>query len=443
MVSLDRTMTTLALPQISYEVGATAATRLVSIYQLSSGAFLVVAGRLNDLFGLRKMLILGTLVFTLSSLLCALTASPELLVFVRGVQALGGAAITVAPTSLIIYSFADSAPRARAISIANAVGWVAQGLGPFVGGSVITLTHGWHRIFLINLPIGLLLAFLASVTIPVASHRVSEGSRNITDALSLLVVTLLGGYGITGLGDATTTFLRELPVLTVAGLMALQFALMDARADTPFIPFKLFREQSFKRLSIASALLGASVYTSYLVYPSYLQIALKYSPLDSAWALLPLSVIPAIIAGFASHRIIAFLGLPRANALGLFLIAAGLLTLLRAPIGGNFLIDALPSMLLVGAGLGVAPVSLFLTAMEGMPQRSSGAAAGLYTTCYVVGSGLGVTVQTAASSLFITYILHSEGHSPQAVIGANQVALALGALFALVAIAVAASVSRK
>lgn len=428
LVVLDRTMVIVALPTIGADLGMPQATRLVTLYLLAYGSFLLLSGRLSDLFGYRLVFGSGTLVFTTASLICSFAHSPGLLAIARAVQAMGAAVVTVVTPPAIGRFFPDPERRTKALGVSTAVYWIGLAAGPFIGGCLLSWGFNWHDLFLANIPIGMVVTILSLRLLPRDSgneprQRVDGGS-----ALTLVASLLAGGYAITYATDVGWSSSQTILLLSAAGLLLAFYAYANGRASTPLIPLHVLRQKSFVVASAAGALTAPTFYLSFLVYPEYLQLVLGYTPLKIATMLLPLTILPAVIGLGPASILISRWGVRAAIAAGLVLIGVGLLLLSRIPVAGRVGVDVLPSMLLIGAGFGVAPIPLLLAALGRIAPSNTGLASGMYATSAAVGNWMGVTVLTAISSTYTQRLLNSGVSAPAALNGGYHVMSFVGLL---------------
>lgn len=438
MVSLDRTMMAVALPTIGAEVGFRTATQLMSVYLLASGGSLLIGGRLSDLFGQRDTLLAGACIFALASLACALSQMPQLLIVLRYAQGVGAAFLALGPSSLSLRGLADSSQRAKPLSVSTSVSWITQSLGPFIGGSVLAQAVDWHRLFLVDALLGGILIILTLVCLPQDRRSCVGKRRTLSRAFFAVALLLPICYVITS-WDGSVTTLHYAPSVFVAvdALTLIWFLRSELYESTPVVSLaalRVLRQGIFGASCIAGALLGATLYVAYLVYPSYLQLALGYNPLQVALILFPLTLIPAgiALAGIPA-KLMKRVGLGGASLIGLIFIGTGLALLTGAPVDRHTAAYHLaPSMLAYSLGLGIAPVPLFLLATSSVTGANAGIASGAYITSCSIGSGLGVALLGSISSAYGSELLVTATSSRVAANGACQLSAGAGALLAFV-----------
>jgi EmrB/QacA subfamily drug resistance transporter len=423
MIVLDTTIVNVALPSIRDDLGfsQTSLAWVVNAYTLTYAGLLLLGGRMGDLFGQRRLFIAGISLFTLSSLMCGLATSQAMLVTARAVQGVGGAVASAVSLSLMMSLFTEDGERAKAMGV---FGFVAAGggsLGVLLGG-VLTDALDWHWIFLVNLPIGVLVSVLGLRLLPKLTPRRARldvgGAVTVTAALMLAVYAIVNGPTI---------------LLFPAAVLAAVFVAIESRIGAPLVPLGLFRRRNLATSNIAGVLWSAAMFASFFLSALYLQLVLGYDPLHVGLAFLPGNVIMAIFSLGLSAKIVMRFGIKGPLGTGLLLVATALLLLARAPMHAGFVVDILPSMILLGFGAGIAFNPMLLAAMSDVEPEDSGLASGVVNTAFMMGGAIGVAVlaRVAASR---SHTLRSTGHSAAAALtGGYHAAFALGALFALAA----------
>src|SRR5689334_14401049 len=393
MIVLDTTIVNVALPSIRADLGfsQTSLAWVVNAYLLTFGGFLLLGGRLGDLFGHRRLFLLGISLFTLASVCCGLANSQGLLVGARAVQGLGGAVASAVSLSLMMNLFTEPAERAKAMGV---FGFVAAGggsLGVLLGG-VLTDLLDWHWIFLVNLPIGVLVCVLSMRLLPAA--RGDAGDRRL-DVAGAVVVTgslMLAVYAIVNGNQEGWTSARTLVPLgaALAGLVA--FVVIESRVAAPLVPLRMFRIRNFATSNVVGVLWAAAMFAWFFLTALYLQLVLGYTPLEVGLAFLPANLIMGAFSLGLSAKLVMRFGIRAPLAVGLVLAAAGMVLFVRAPVDGAFAVDVLPSMLFLGLGAGLAFNPVLLAAMSEVDPAESGLASGVVNTAFMMGGALGLAV---------------------------------------------------
>jgi EmrB/QacA subfamily drug resistance transporter len=434
MIVLDSTIVNVALPSIRADLGfsQTSLAWVVNGYLLTFGGFLLLGGRLGDLFGHRRLFLCGIALFTLASLACGAATTPGVLVAARVIQGFGGAVVSAVSLSLMMSLFVEPAERAKAMGV---FGFVAAGggsLGVLLGG-ILTDVLDWHWIFLVNVPIGIAVCILALRVLP-AGGRQTEGRRlDVTGAVTVTVTLMLAVYAIVNGNHAGWTSAQTLGLLAGAAAFLAGFVVIESRVDSPLIPLGLFRLRNLATANVVGVLWAGAMFAWFFLSALYLQLVLGYSPLQVGLAFLPANLIMGAFSLGISAKLVMRFGIKAPLATGLLLASAGLVLFARAPVGGRFVGDVLPSMVLLGIGAGVAFNPMLLAAMGDVEESDSGLASGIVNTSFMMGGALGLAVLASLAASRTSHLL-AAGHSPHAALASGyHIAFLVGALFALVA----------
>jgi EmrB/QacA subfamily drug resistance transporter len=434
MIVLDVTIVGVALPSIREDLGfsETSLAWVVNGYLLTYGGFLLLGGRLGDLFGHRRLFILGISLFTLASLACGLATTQWFLVAARSVQGLGGAVASAVSLSLMMGLFAEPADRAKAMGI---FGFVASGggsIGVLLGG-ILTDTLNWHWIFLVNFPIGVLVVLLTLRLVPALPVSAGDRRLDVAGAVTVTVSLMLAVYAIVNGNEKGWTSGETLGVLAASAALFAAFLTIESRVSAPLVPLRLFRLRNLSTASGVGVLWSAAMFAWFFMAALYLQLVLGYSPLQIGLAFLPGNLIMGALSIGLSAKLVMRYGIRKPLGTGLMLASLGLLLLVRAPVDGTFVVDVLPSMILLGLGAGMAFNPVLLAAMGDVDPSEAGLASGVVNTSFMMGGavGLAVLASVAASR---TNTLLDEGHSEVAALtGGYHLAFLLGAIFAAAA----------
>jgi len=393
MIVLDVTIVNVALPTIreSLKFSESSLAWVVNAYLLTSGGFLLLGGRLGDLYGHRRLFLIGIALFTLASLACGFAGSQAVLITARAIQGLGGAVVDAVALSLILYLFTETGDRAKAMGV---YGFVCSGggsLGALLGG-LLTNAFDWHWIFLVNVPIGIAVVVLSLLLLPGASGNASERHLDFGGAVTVTISLMLAIYAIVNGNDAGWTSTQTLVLLAGAGVLFAVFLIIEARVRVPLMPLGLFRSRNVTTANIVGVLWAAAMFAWFFLSALYLQLVLGYSPLQVGLAFLPTNLIMAACSLGISARLVMRFGLKPPLAAGLLCAVAGLMLFARAPVDGNFMIDVLPPMLLLGFGAGIAFNPLLMAAMNDVAPSDSGLASGIVNTSFMMGGALGLAI---------------------------------------------------
>jgi EmrB/QacA subfamily drug resistance transporter len=444
MIVLDATIVNVALPSIQDDLGFSQSSLawVVNAYMIPFGGLLLLAGRLGDLLGQRRVFLVGLTIFTVASLFCALSPAQGVLVGARFVQGIGGALSSAVILGMIVTMFPRPADQAKAIGVYGFVASAGGSIGLLLGG-ILTAAISWHFIFVVNLPIGVLVGWLALRLVDnpdgIGLHEGADfpGAALVTSALMLGVFTILR---ITewGWGDA-----RTIGGLLISAALLAVFVRRQARIANPLMPLRLFRSRNVSGANALQALLVAGMFGMFFLGALYLQKVLDYSALEVGLAFLPTTIVMGTLSlGFAEKLIMRF-GARTTMIPGVSLVAIALLLFAtRTPVDGNYLTDLLPPLLLIGIGVGTAFPALMTVAMSGATRSDAGLASGLVNTSMQVGGAVGLAVLATLSTERTQHLLDDGASQASALTSGYHLAYLIGAGLAAIAVALAIFVIR-
>jgi EmrB/QacA subfamily drug resistance transporter len=443
MIVLDQTIVNVALPAIQTDLGFTQAglAWIVNAYLIAFGGLLLLAGRLGDLIGHKRVFVLGLVVFTIASLLCGIATTPELLIGARFIQGVGGALATSVTLGMIVKMFPKPVEQAKAIGVFSFVAAAGASIGLLMGG-VLTQRLSWHWIFIVNVPIGIVAVILANRLI---KTEPGIGLAHGADILGAALVTssvMLGVYTIVkaesyGWGAAHTLVLGAIAVALLVG-----FVVRQAKATNPLLPLRVFRSRNVSGANAAQILMVAGMFGMFFLGTLYMQLVLGYDALQIGLAFLPIAVsIGTLSVGF-SARLNTRFGERPVMLVGLGLMLVGLALFVRAPADGNYLEHLLPVMLPLGIGLGLAFPALMTLAMSSASGDDAGLASGLVNTTAQVGGALGLAILATTSTSRTTELLAQGASRPEALVGGFHLAFGISAALVALAIVVTVAVIR-
>jgi EmrB/QacA subfamily drug resistance transporter len=444
MIILDATVVNVALPAIQDDLGFSQSNLawVMNAYLIAFGGLLLLAGRIGDLIGRKTIFMTGLAVFTAASLLCGAAQSQEVLIGARFVQGVGGAMTSAVILGMIVTMFPEPREQAKAIAVYSFVASAGASIGLLAGG-VITQAINWHWIFLVNLPIGIATAAFA---VRLIDREKGIGLRQGADVAGAVLVTsslMLTVYTIVQASDHGFGSVRTLVLGAVALALLAGFVVREARTRTPLVPLRIFRSRNVSGANLVQILMVAGLFGMFFLGALYLQGVLGYDAIETGLAFLPVSVGIGVLSLGFSARLMARFG-ERATLLpGLVLIVAGLLLFARAPVDANYVVDVLPSMILLGVGAGVSFPALMTLAMSGATPSDSGLASGLVNTTQQVGGALGLAVLATLSSTRTDDLLASGESTASALTSGYHLAFVIGAGLVVVAFGVAATVLRS
>jgi len=434
MIVVDTTVVNVALPSIRSGLGfsPTSLAWVVNAYMLTFGGFLLLAGRCGDLFGHRRLFLIGTGAFTTASLVCGLSTTQGMLIAARAVQGVSGAVVSAVAFSLIVVLFTEPAERAKAMGL---FGFVMAGGGSIgvLAGGVLTDLVGWHWIFLVNLPIGVLVIVSGHRLLPTVRTADTRQRLDVVGAAAITSAMVLAVYAIVNGNTAGWTSTQTLGLLAAAVVIVTGFGIWESRVQSPLLPLGILRHRNLSVANVVGILWAAAMFAMFFLSALYLQRVLGYSPLKVGLAFLPGNVIMMAFSLGLSAKLVMRHGVRGPLAFGLVVAALALIWFARAPVHGSFLIDVLPAMLLIGIGGGLAFNPVLMAAMSDVEPQHSGLASGVTNTAFMMGGALGLAV-LASTAAARTQHLAATGHGVlTALTGGYDLAFAIGAAFAIVA----------
>ena len=413
VVVMDASIVNVALPSIGTHLHFARAdlSWVVNAYTLTFGGFLLLGGRLGDLLGRRRMFMLGLVVFSLASFAGGIAQSEAWLLAARAIQGLGAAIVSPAALSIITTTFAEGAERERAFGVWGAVAGAGAAGGVLLGG-ILTSGVSWRWVLFVNVPIGLLAAFLAPRTL-VESRAEGAGKSfdlagavSVTAGLALLVYAVVEAVN-SGWGSSTT-LLR----LTGAAALLITFVGIELRQRAPLVPFAIFRLRTLRGANVLGALIGMCLFSMFFFISLYLQNVLHYSPIKTGVAYVPLTF-TIILAAWGASQLVTRTGYKPPMIAGFLLLALGLLWFSQVPAtNGSFTADILGPSLLAGTGLALTFVPVTVAAMTGTKPHEAGLASGLINTSEQVGGALGLAILATIANSRTLSLFHSGVHDP-------------------------------
>lgn len=443
MIVLDTTIVNVALPSIRTSLGfsETSLAWVVNTYLLTFGGFLLLGGRLGDLFGHRRLFLIGITLFTLASLACGLATTQVFLITARGIQGLGGAIVAAVALSLLMNLFIEPADRAKAMGVYGFVSAGGGSIGVLLGG-LLTNALNWHWIFLVNIPIGAIVIALSLILLPISRGPMAHDRLDVAGAVTVTASLMLAVYAIVNGNDVGWTSGRTIGLLITAVALLAIFLVIESRVRAPLIPLGLFRRRNVTTANTVGVLWAAAMFAWFFLSALYLQLVLGYSPLQIGLAFLPANLIMAVFSLGLSAKLVMRFGIKRPLALGLLVAAFGLGLFVRAPVNGNFVVDVLPNMILLGLGAGMAFNPVLLAAMSDVAPSESGLASGVVNTSFMMGGALGLAILASLAAARTNNLLASGNSHLAALNGGYHLAFLVGALFATLAAVLGAALLR-
>jgi EmrB/QacA subfamily drug resistance transporter len=443
MIVIDATIVNVALPSIRADLGfsQTSLAWVVNAYLLTFGGFLLLGGRLGDIYGHRRLFLAGITLFTLASLACGLSNSQGLLIGARAVQGFGGAVVSAVGLGLVMNLFTEQGDRAKAMGV---YGFVASGggtIGVLLGG-ILTDRLNWHWIFLVNLPVGIAVVVLCIRLLPDGSGHMRGQRIDVAGAVTVTGSLMLAVYAIVNGNQNGWTSGLTLGLLAASVVLLAVFVAIESRVRSPLVPLGLLRLRNVWSANVIGVMSAAAMFGLFFLSALYLQLVLGYSPLQVGLAFLPNSLIMGACSLGLSAKVVMRFGVKPPIVVGMSLMALGLLLFTRVPVNGNFVVDILPGMILLGLGAGIGFNPLFLAAMSDVPPQESGLASGIVNTAFMMGGALGLAILASIASSRTDSLRSSGSDFHSALVGGYHYAFIGSAIFSALAAVLAGTLLR-
>ena len=441
MTILDIAIVNVALPSIQVDLGFSPENLqwVISAYALVFGGFLLLGGRSADLLGRRRIFMVGTILFTLGSLLCGFAWSDDSLIVARAIQGLGAATITPAALSILVAMFKEGRERNIALGAWGAVGGVGAAAGVLLGG-VLTDLLSWEWIFFVNVPVGVAALVLTPFLLAESLDKHGQGfdipgAVLVTSGLSLFVLGITQGQSW-GWDSAQT-----IGVFVAAAVLLLAFVGWEQRVKDPLVPFSIFRLQTLTAANIVGFVLGTALFAMFLMLTLYMQQVLDLSPIETGLGYLAVAgtaIIWANVAAAAVTRV----GVKPALVFGMALMTVGLLYFTQVSVDGSYWTDLFPGFLIIGLGMPFAYVAVTIAAVAGTKAREYGLASGLINTSQQIGGAVGIAILSTIAVNTTNDAVATGTQAPLALTEGFQAAFWAGAAIAFVGVLVSAFLVR-
>lgn len=448
MVILDATIVNVALPAIQHALNFRTDSDLqwvVTAYALAFGGFLLLGGRLADLFGRRRVFMSGIVVFALASLLAGIAQDPTQMIIFRALQGFGGALLSPAALSLVLTIFKEGHERNMALGVWSMVAAGGGAVGLLLGG-VLTQYVDWRWIFFINVPIAIITMIAARNYVPASLPRDREpvdyvGAITVTSSLMTLV------YGLAKAAQNGWDSTSTLVALGISAILMAIFLANELMVKHPLMPLKIFRRRNVTGGNLIQLLMPAAMFGLFFYLSIYMQQVQGFSPTKTGLAFLPFTLTIMVIAANLSKRM-KHLNPKALLVVGPLLAASGLLYFSRLPVHAHYLTDILPGILLMASGMSIVFVTNIAATTNGTPPHENGLISGMLNTGQQIGGAIGLAVLTVVSSQATKDKIaelssagqFSQARLPEAVVTGFQHGFRTAALFAIGASIVALTV---
>jgi EmrB/QacA subfamily drug resistance transporter len=443
MIVLDATIVNVALPSIQRELGFSQSSLawVVNAYLIPFGGLLLLAGRLGDLVGRKRMFLAGLAVFTAASLLCGVSGSQGMLIGARLVQGVGGAMTSTVILGVIVTMFPEPREQARAIGVFSFTAAAGGSIGLLAGG-VLTQAVDWHWIFFVNLPIGVAAGVLAARLLETDRGLGLGQGADVAGAVLVTSALMLSVYTIVQARDLGWASTRTVGFGAVALVLMAGFIVRQATASNPLLPLGLFRSRNVTGANLVQVLMVAGLFGMFFLGSLYLQRVLGYDPMQIGLAFLPVAVAIGALSFRFSAQLNTRFGARTMLLVGLGLILAGLASFARAPVDARYAVDVLPSLVLLGVGGGLSFPAVMTLGMSGATAGDSGLISGLVNTTAQVGGSVGLAVLATVATSRTDGLLAGGASTAAALTGGYHLAFGVAAALVAAAIVVAVAVLR-
>jgi EmrB/QacA subfamily drug resistance transporter len=437
MTILDVSIVNVALPSIekALDFSRDNLQWVITAYAITYGGFLLLAGRLADLYGRRRVFVIGVVIFSIASLFCGLAWSEGVLIASRAIQGVGAAVITPSALSIVMTTFDEGAERNKALGIWGALGGGGAAVGVLAGG-ILTTYLSWRWIFFVNVPVGALALALTPRFVR-ESRAEEEKSLDVAGAVTVTAGLALLVFAVSKAPDHGWSSGWTLSRLAVAALLLVAFVVIEARAKDPLMPFHIFRIKTVAGANVCGLLLGAITFANFYLLTLYVQQVLGYSAIKTGITFVVTAGSAVLWAGLA-QSLTTRLGVKPVLAAGFLAMTAGAVWYTQIPASGSFVSALLPGYLLIGFGLPFTFIPVSIAALAGVSYDEAGLASGLINTTQQIGGAVGIALCASVFLSRFNNLIETHGQSYFAQAFTSGTALAF---WVLVGISVAAFIA--
>jgi len=428
MNTLDGSVVNVALPVIQSDLNIPQAelTWVINAYLISFGSFLLLAGRLGDLVGRKRVFLSGVALFTLASAVCGLAEDETVLVAARFVQGMGGAISSSVIIAMIVTEFREPGPRAKAMSAYIFVAVGGGSIGLLVGG-LVTETVNWHWIFFINIPIGVITLLLGNALLEESDGIGLDKGVDVLGSITVTAALMLAIYAIVSTPEHGWGSGHTLAYGGAAIVLLGVFFVLQARLANPIMPLRILRVPGLASTSVVRGLLASGLFSTFFLGALYLERVRGDSALRTGVAFLPLSLAVGALSAGITARLMARFGPRRVMLPGLVLTAVGLLLMAQIDEHSSYFPLMFCALLLLGLGAGLAFIPLLAIAMASVPGNDAGLASGIVNVSLQMSGALGLAVLGTISTDHARSLQADGDALPTALTGGYALAFLVGA----------------
>jgi EmrB/QacA subfamily drug resistance transporter len=428
MMVLDATIVNVSLPSLQRDLGFSQANLawVIDAYMIAFGSFLLLAGRLGDLLGRKRMFLTGLVVFTLASVACGIANDQVVLIVARFIQGLGGAVASAAVLALLVTEFPKPSERAIAMSVYTFIVASGGSIGLLAGG-VLTQSLSWHWIFFINVPIGILTFVLGRALINETQRAGLGRGVDVLGAVLVTVALMVGVYAIVKVTEHGWLSAHTIGFGVASLALLAVFVAVESRIANPMFPLRILRVPGLAASSVVRAFLVTGMFSTFLLGVLYLQHVHGYGALKTGLAFLPLTLILGFMSVGVTARLMRRFGPTRVLLVGLTAIAAALVLLSQLPAHANYFPTIFGPFALLGLGAGMSFLPLMTIAMAEVPLADAGLASGIVNASLQISAAIGIAALGTVAAERAKVLAGQGQHPVQALTGGFHLAWAVGA----------------
>lgn len=443
MVVLDSAIVNVALPAMEKALHFDPASLqwVVTSYTLAFGGFLLLGGRAADLYGRRRILLLGVATFTILSLAIGLSGSSLMVIVFRALQGLAAAFMSPAALSILLTTFSEGKDRNRALGVWSAVGAGGAAVGVLLGG-ILTQYMGWEWNFFINVPVGIAVYYGLRKYVP--AHIQEESDKNLDVPGAILVTGGLIGlvYALVEAPVWGWTSFNTIGLFALSIVLLISFIVNESKAKHPLMPLSIFKIRNVSAANLMMVPVMAGLMGMFFFVSLYVQGTLQYSPVLTGLSFLPIPIIIGITSTYAP-RLVGKVGFRPLLITGTSLLTVGTFLLSFVTPDGTYFANVLPGLLVMAFGAGITFVSVSVAATSGVPAHEAGLASGLLSTSQQMGGALGLAILSGVATAATVASQASGAVAAAASVAGYRAAFLVAAILTGIALLIALFVIRQ